>query len=148
MMEDKRFKVVPGVALIIERDGKTLLIQRGQNCSFPGTYCNIGGHVDGNETIREAAAREAWEEVGIKVRPEDMQFMHVIHRYDARGEIITFFFKTTKFEGEPFNKEPEKHTRIVWAPLDNLPEPLFPTLRCYLENKDQCYSEFEWDLKK
>lgn len=141
---DTRFKVVPGVALIVERDEKMLLLKRSDAISWSGYYCNVGGHVDGGETIRQAAVREAYEEVGIIVKPEDLEFLQVVHRYDERGEIVLFFFRARFFEGEPFNKEPEKHTELIWAPIGCLPEPLFPTFKSYLERKDQRYNEFGW----
>lgn len=146
-MNNDKFKLIPAVALIIEQKGKLLLVKRSKSCTWPGYYCNIGGHVDGNETIREAACREAFEEIGIVVNPEDLQFVHVVHRYHEAGEVICFFFKVVQFQGKIYNKEPEKHEELIWASLDNLPEPLFPTFKTYLENTEQMYSEFGWNRR-
>lgn len=143
----ERFKVVPGVALIIERDDKMLLLKRSPAATHPGYYCNIGGHVDGGETIRQAAAREAYEEVGIIIKPDQLKFLQVVHRYHENGEVIVFFFKALSFEGEPINKEPEKHSEMIWVPINNLPEPLFPTFRTYLDNPDTAYAEYGWFTK-
>ena len=54
---------------IIERDGKYLLVQEGENHvdNCKGKWGAPGGHVDEGETILEAAVREVYEETGCKV---------------------------------------------------------------------------------
>lgn len=148
MQVQEKFKMVIGVAVLIEQAGKTLLLKRGLTSMWPGYYCNVGGHVDGSETMREAACREAFEEVGIVIKPQDLHFVHVVHRYHELGESVCFFFKASHYEGTPYNKEPKKHDEILWAPYHNLPEPLFPTFKTYLENTDSYYSEFGWHRRE
>jgi ADP-ribose pyrophosphatase YjhB (NUDIX family) len=50
------------VGMVVERDGKILLIERN---NFPFTYALPAGHVDEGETYEEAAVRELKEEVGL-----------------------------------------------------------------------------------
>ena len=65
-MSKQRFKLAVTVQLLLEKDGKLLLHLR-QNSSFAnGYYGLVSGHIDGNETVRQAMIREAREEAGIK----------------------------------------------------------------------------------
>lgn len=52
--------------VVIEKDGKYLLVQEGQAKAYK--LWNIpGGHVDEGETLEQAATREAYEETGYAV---------------------------------------------------------------------------------
>jgi hypothetical protein len=57
--------------------------------------------------------------------------------------MVVAVFECTTFQGEPFNKEPEKHSEIIWANLDNLPELIIPAHRSVLQliMQKQFYSE-------
>jgi NADH pyrophosphatase NudC (nudix superfamily) len=51
---------------IIDIDGKIVMLKRGIRPSM-GKWVIPGGFVDVGETVPDAAAREAWEEVRLKV---------------------------------------------------------------------------------
>ncbi|MDJ0270424.1 MAG: NUDIX domain-containing protein [Aigarchaeota archaeon] len=53
-------------AFIIRRDGKMLLVKSPK---WGGRYSIPGGHVEYGETIAKAVAREAYEEVSLRVKP-------------------------------------------------------------------------------
>src|SRR3989338_3830927 len=65
MKLEERFKLIPEVYLVLVRDKKVLLSRRFQTGYEDGNYSMIAGHADGNETMREALAREAKEEAEI-----------------------------------------------------------------------------------
>lgn len=141
----ERFKIIPGVALMINNhEGKTLLMRRSNTSSWDGYFCHIGGHVDGNETLRQAAVREAYEEVGITIQPDDLQLVHVSHRPSEHGEIILFIFAALRWQGEPYNKESHKHDLLGWYHPDQLPGPFLPWVKPVYGTDDQKYSEFGW----
>jgi len=63
---DQEPKVGVGVAIIITKDDKVLLMKR-KGPHGQGTWSTPGGHLDFGETPEGCAAREAKEEVGLDV---------------------------------------------------------------------------------
>lgn len=53
------------VGVVIEKNGKFLLIDRKR---FPFYWAGVAGHIESGETPKNAAIKEAREEVGLKVR--------------------------------------------------------------------------------
>jgi len=148
----ERFKLIPEVCLLVIKDDKILLLRRRNTGWHDGWYCTPAGHVEDRETMREAAAREALEEVGITVKPEDLEFVHVQHRWSTNNgghSRVGFYFVARMFEGEPHNTEPEKCDDLAYFPLTGLPEKFIPPFRLavesYLRRVD--YSEYGWEQK-
>ena len=118
--------------VILERDGKILLSRRYNTGYADGLYQMPSGHIDDNEYPVEAAAREAKEEVGVDIDTRDLEFVHAsyrINKADDAGDYIDFYFKTSKWEGEPTNQEPEKCDEIIWVAPDALPENTVPCIK-------------------
>ncbi len=145
----ERFKLIPEVCLILIKEGKILLLRRQNTGWNDGWYCTPAGHGEGNETVREATVREAMEEIGVAIRPEDLEFVHVQHRWseDNGGHSrIGFYFVAKKYQGEPTNAEPEKCDDLDYFPLDDLPAntiaPFKLAIECYA--KGITYSEYGW----
>lgn len=66
---------------VVLRGGKILLTKRA-GTNFLGWWCFPGGHAEKGETMRQAAQREANEEIGsVNVEPEP--FMVFIHDWPA-----------------------------------------------------------------
>jgi 8-oxo-dGTP diphosphatase len=67
-----------------------LLIQRGWD-PFKGMWALPGGHVEPDETSRDAAAREGAEETGVAVFAEDLALVGVFDTpgRDPRGRYVT-----------------------------------------------------------
>lgn len=138
--------ILPVVALFIEReDNHILLVQRRHiGTPFDGLYDLPSGKVDGNETLRQAAAREAFEETGLIIHPDNIEFRHVIHRKFPDKEILSFIFATHIWQGTPYNKEPEKHSSVGWFAIDDLPDNCIPGLKERASKKCSFYSEWGW----
>jgi 8-oxo-dGTP diphosphatase len=83
-----RFPVA--VHLFFFRDDRVLLLRRFNTGWEDGKYSVPAGHVDVGESVTEATIREAREEVGITLKPEDIEVIHVMHR-KAEEERIDFF---------------------------------------------------------
>lgn len=138
-----RFKLILSVYVFLIKDGKVLLLRRANTGYEDGKYGLPAGHADGNETARAATCREALEEAGVKIDPDDLKFAHAMHRLQE-DERIDFFFTADKWAGEPKNMEPEKCDDLAWFPLDSLPPNTITYIRQALESyqKGIYYSEF------
>ena len=128
----------------IHKNNQILLLKRSDKASFaPGHYCLVGGLLEKNETFRTALVRELHEEIGITVSEADLHFVHMYHRLGTESELVGGIFECTTWQGEPFNKEPEKHSEFGWFDLDNLPSPMVTAHRNVLAliKKKELYSE-------
>ena len=104
---------------LIEKDGKYLLIKRSKiKRGLPNVYPSYwdipGGSVEENELPREAALREAMEEVNQKLRIN--KIIHEDSQFDASKDTV---FTRLVYAGEileerDFILDPEEHTDFVW----------------------------------
>jgi 8-oxo-dGTP diphosphatase len=145
----ERFKLVPETHLLLVRDDRILLLRRCNTDYEDGKYSVVAGHMDGAETAREAICREACEEAGIELAPDDLVFAQVVHRAD-RGERVSFFFSASRWRGEPTNMEPHKADDFGWFPLDRLPPNMVPYVRRAIENwrAGGFYGESGWEARQ
>ena len=104
---------------LIEKDGKYLLIKRSKiKRGLPNVYPSYwdipGGSVEENELPREAALREAMEEVNQKLRIN--KIIHEDSQFDASKDTV---FTRLVYAGEileerDFILDPEEHTDFKW----------------------------------
>lgn len=120
-MRKDRFYMVPAVVMILRRENDVFLILRQNTGYRDGFYVLPSGHKEEGETALQAAIREAKEETGVDIDPRDVRFTHVMHRRET-DERVFFYFEADKWQGEPYNAEPEKGVEAGWFPIDNLPE--------------------------
>jgi len=78
-MSGREYPDAPRVAVgaIVVRDGRVLLVRRGQPPS-EGLWAIPGGRVELGETLQEAAEREIGEETGLAIRAGDP-----VHTFDV-----------------------------------------------------------------
>jgi 8-oxo-dGTP pyrophosphatase MutT (NUDIX family)/gamma-glutamylcyclotransferase (GGCT)/AIG2-like uncharacterized protein YtfP len=132
-MSTERFQLIPAAHLFLIREGQVLLLRRYNTGYEDGNYSVVAGHLDGNEEVKTAMIREAREEAGIEIRPEDLQVVGIMHR-KSTDERVDFFLATEKWSGEVTNTEPDKCDELRWVPLDQLPENVIPYIRKAIEN--------------
>lgn len=126
--------------------GENVLLLRRYNTGYAdGNYSVPAGHLDGNETVTQAAIREAREEVGIEIASADLRVVGVMHRLSDR-EGVDFFAAATQWCGQPTNCEPHKCDELRWANLLALPPETIPYIRHALHNMQEghFFSEFGW----
>ena len=99
----ERFKPHLTIALIIEYEGRFLMVEEFQDT---GERCFgiPAGHVDAKESILEAAVREGLEETGCAIELE-----HLVGIYDyvkEKDTIIRFTFKARLKDNDPTKAHP------------------------------------------
>lgn len=133
------------VHLLFVKEGNILLLRRFNTGYEDGNYSLVAGHLDAGETVTQTAIREAQEEAGVNIAPEDVQVVLVIHR-KSDDERIDFFVLVEAWQGEIQNMEPDKCDDLCWFPLAELPVNMIPYVRFGIENyqKGIFYDEFGW----
>ncbi|WP_460799410.1 NUDIX hydrolase [Microbacterium sp. GXF0217] len=123
------FALIPASYVFLRR-GNEVLLQLRQNTGYMDGHWVAGaaGHVEPAETARQAAVREADEELGVILRPEDLTLATIMHRTDGsdhpREQRVEWFWTATVWEHEPVIQEPHKALEVRWWPLDALPGPI------------------------
>ena len=121
-MKKERFRAIPAVYLSLIKDNKILLLLRKNTGFRDGYYGLVSGHLEPDETIMEAMAREAKEEAGIDIDLSDLELQHVLNRQELGNERIDFFFNAKKWTCDIINNEPHKCDGLEWFNLDELPD--------------------------
>ena len=68
MFKDQR-PLRHAIAAIIEDGDEILFIERAAMDTWPGYWSSVTGGIDGKESQQSACVREAFEEVGLRVKP-------------------------------------------------------------------------------
>jgi 8-oxo-dGTP diphosphatase len=111
------------VLLVDDNENVLLTQRRDSNPAFDGLWHLPSGKLDAGESVLAAATREAEEEIGVLIDPADLTYVHTIHvNGSGREPRLGLFFRTTRWIGEPTNREPEKCSDVQWFPLNELPE--------------------------
>lgn len=108
------------VAVIVERDGKFLLVEEEILDSHDDVYNQPAGHVEHNETLIEAAKREALEETGFEVEPTALLGIYTYtppNKPDTTYYRVCFIAKAIHHYERPLD---EGIIRAVWLTLDEL----------------------------
>jgi len=117
----QRHKVTGDVHLML-RKGNEVLFGRRQNTGFEdGAWHVPSGHLEAAESVVDAVIREAEEEIGITIKPEDASFSHIMHNSSSGGR-MAFFFTVRKWEGDVENREADKCSALEWFPVSALPD--------------------------
>ncbi|MEE6272526.1 NUDIX domain-containing protein [Georgenia sp. MJ206] len=140
-----RFQVVPAAYVVLTRagaDGPEVLLQLRRGTGYMDGYwaCGAAGHVEAGESVHAAAAREAREELGVRIAAADLLPLTAMHRTAGNGraidERVDFFFSCRHWEGEPRAAEDAKTADLRWIALDRLDElgaPVVPHERVVLD---------------
>ncbi len=143
-----RFKQVAYVYVLFkDMNNKYCFLLRSDTGYQDGNYGLPSGHVEDDETMREAATRELLEETAVNVSEDELVFKHVMHRNDGDDMRIDFFYEHTGYLGhEPINEEPHKHSEMAWFKIDKIPDNTMDYVKVAIERiqKGEVYSEWGW----
>ncbi|MCK8120174.1 NUDIX hydrolase [Pseudoalteromonas sp. 2CM32C] len=120
-----------GVAVIIMRQNTILLGER-IGAHGANTWATPGGHLEFGESVEQCAIREVFEETGLNVSQiTKLDFTNDIFSAENK-HYITLYVKADYDGGEPVLNEPNKCIQWRWCDINNLPSPLFTSLKNYL----------------
>lgn len=146
-MSKEKFKMVVTVSLVLIKDDK-ILLQRRYNTGYEdGNYNLPSGHLEGNESVKNAMIREAKEEIGIDIKQEDLEVILSMHRKSKREE-IDYFLKADKWSGEIKNMEPEECDDLSWYQLKDLPKNTIDFIRVAMESYTNNITFIEYGWRK
>jgi len=112
-------------AIIVNDDGKVFLAKRGSKAQNErGLWEFPGGAVEFGETLRDALAREIYEEYDIRIAVGDLLTVtdHILPGEKQHWVSPSYICRIV--EGIPVIQEPEKCTEIGWFALDEMPDAL------------------------
>ena len=112
------------VDIIVFLNNNILLIQR-KNEPFKGFYALPGGFVEMNETLKEAASRELFEETGLKgIELTQLSAFDEVDRDPRDRNIsIVFYGFTTNENSSILGGDDAENAQ--WISIDNLPKLAF-----------------------
>lgn len=98
--------------------------KRGPGCpDFTGYWVCPCGYLDFGETVVETAARECFEETGVKLPIESIKFIGYNDSPRENRQNVTFKFVTildSKPSTSNFNNEEKETTDIQWIPFTEI----------------------------
>jgi 8-oxo-dGTP diphosphatase len=103
---------------LIEKNNKILFIKRGHE-PFKGFYGLPAGFVEKNETVEEAAVREAKEETGLRIRLKEILGVYSDPRRDPRGRVVSTIFISEIIGGKL--KAGSDASSAIWIDVRKIP---------------------------
>ncbi|MCG7527878.1 methyltransferase domain-containing protein [Streptomyces sp. OfavH-34-F] len=131
----RRHTEVVDVHLILRRGSDVLLARRSGTGYADGLLHAPSGHVEDGEDVRAAVIREAAEEIGVALAPEDLRAALVMQHRGPGGAPRTGWFFEAAYDpaDPPYNREPDKCSELDWYPLDALPDDMVAFCRAGLD---------------
>lgn len=114
--------------LVLLRDECILMGERRNTAFASGQYHVPAGHLEAGETIIDGLIREAREETGIAIAPEDVHLSYVMHVHEPVDR-LSMFFAVDRWSGEIENREPDRCAGWEWRPVRALPVNTVPYAR-------------------
>lgn len=105
--------------MTVNRDGRILLTQRAQGKSGAGRWECTGGCAVSGETSRQAAARELFEETGIRALPQSLE-----HVWTLKGDSMLLDFYATRqdIRLEDMRLQPAEVSAAKWVSFRRMEE--------------------------
>lgn len=73
------------------------------------------------------------EEVGVSIKKDDILHEMTIDAYYIDGKKTAYIYLVDTWEGMPDNIEPDIHNAYSWKTIEELPYPMIPHIRQWIE---------------
>ncbi len=116
------------VAFVILRgaQGRVLLARRAGVSYANGEWGLPGGHVEPDESLAAAAARETWEEIGVEIATTDLAPIGMIRYAEPNYVGLDVYFAAGRWRGEP--RPVSECDAVEWYDVEALPDDVVPWL--------------------
>ncbi|WP_028593420.1 NUDIX hydrolase [Paenibacillus assamensis] len=127
--------------IVMNKSGHVLMMRRTDNNS----WCFPGGAIELGEEVREAAARELFEETGLHAEQLDIFDVfsgeRLYYKYPHGDEVynVDIVFTTTQYSGELTINNENKEARFF--PVNELPTPISPPVLPIVETLQKAFHE-------
>ena len=135
----KRFTLRCAVFLILtktESNQEYVLLQKRYHTEILSGQYDVAasGHLEKNESVKDAMIREAKEEIRITLLKENLHFSSTIHAKFEDADYILITFWADQYQETPKIMEPDKCKELKWFDINELPENLADTRKIMIEN--------------
>lgn len=126
-------------AWIMNYDGKVLLQQRTFNKKKnPGKWSKTGGHVDVNETCKDAIKREVYEEIGLNVNDDEIINIEIFKSNNPNEHYFSYgYIFLTNLSENAFKLQKEEVNAVKYYTIEEIEE--------LKRNNDNNYTFSNWD---
>lgn len=122
--------------LLHDERGRVLFQRRRSTGYADGQWSVPAGHVEARETLHDACVREALEEVGVRLRAQDLALACIQQKHDTDGEdrLDAFFTAVLPPGAVARIQEPGRSDALEWAQPASPPQPLVPYVAAALRH--------------
>ena len=98
-------RIIEVAACVLKLEKKILISLRPREKAFCGFYEFPGGKINKNELVIEALYREIYEELGVEINLNNVNFLQSYSVNQMTKKIKLNFFFCTNWRGKVFSKE-------------------------------------------
>jgi len=116
--------IVGVAAIILDKDGKILLVRRSPNITYPGLWCIPCGYLEYDEDVRVGIVREIEEETNLVIEPSEVFAVHS-NFHNPQQHTVGIWFLSKVVSGTPLAGDDA--SELGWFELTEPPDLAFPT---------------------
>ncbi|MFJ2744806.1 NUDIX domain-containing protein [Streptomyces sp. NPDC087440] len=128
-MDEASHLLAASVAQVLLREnGSALCVRQASDAVHaPGSLRLVGGPLRAGEPLDRAARREAEEQAGVHISPEQQEFVGLVHHRTPGGaDRVTVVFVSQTWAGEPRSAELDEQEELFWVSMEHPPPDCHP----------------------
>ena len=121
-----------GIAVILKKE-TNILIGKRKSKHANGMWGFPGGHLEYGESFEDTAIRETEEETGLIIEDPKFWWLENVIFPDENKHYLTVFMTADWIKGKPKVTEPDKCAEWLWAPWNEMPQPVMPGIKMLMD---------------